>query len=320
MNQQFFQLFSNPNLLDPVIEDCFRIIRFGFFEIVKPPEKDSSFYWDAFLMVHKLLQHSISITSLSNGNEIVKENGEELLVLDKDSPLVLMRTVLENYLTFFSIYINPSNFEEREFRHQIYKFTEEKVIYDRLKVINSDPDFIHLNSSMNTVTDSQILSNENEIKNKRDYYEKVMTDNPLFKTLSTKQKNLILKKPRPDWKIDGSWYDLASKAKFKKSYFGYTYNMLSSSVHTGSQSIESHNLDGTYSLAYRALNLSTLMNLTIILSRCLLEYCDFTNTKETIIENNEIFELLKTRVLAGISVCIFEDDESLRLYLINYIK
>jgi len=318
MNNQFLQIFSNPNITDPVLKDCSKIIQFGFFELVKPPDNTSLFYYDAFVMVHKLLQHAISITSLSYGNEIIRENGEIKTVLDKDSLLVLMRTVLENYLTFFSIYINPTKFAEKEFRHQIYRYTEEKVKFDRLKVVNSDPDFIELYSFINKDSDVQVSLHENSIKNKRDSYESKMINNPLYKNLTKKQKELIYNKRRPDWKIDGSWYELANKARFKKSYFGYTYNMLSSSVHTGSQSIESYNLDGTFDMAYRALNLSTLMNLTIIVSRCILEYCDFMNSKKILTDNKEMFDLIRKRVLAGMYVCVFEDDKNLRFYLDNY--
>jgi hypothetical protein len=248
--------------------------------------------------------HALTLTELSKGKVIRDDKGKKLTILDKDSMLVLIRTVLENYLTFFAIYISPDSQDKKELRHSIYKYTEEKVVYDRLVVINSDPAFMAMNGAYGPLSSEHIKRQEDMVKEQRDVFEINMKQNVFYESLTKKQMDSIYKKPRPDW--------------IKKSYFSYTYNMLSASVHTGSQSIGSHNLDGSMDMAYRALNLSTLMNLSMIVSKCVLEYCEFTGTKQALKANNEVFDLMRQRVFAGTITCVFEEDDRLRAYLNDY--
>ena len=74
-------------------------------------------------LIHKLSFHSVSLLKLFEGTEIPFENdGKKFIVLDKPSIVSLLRVVTENYLTFYYLYADSINDDEKQFRLSVWRY------------------------------------------------------------------------------------------------------------------------------------------------------------------------------------------------------
>ena len=74
-------------------------------------------------LIHKLSFHSVSLLKLFEGTEIPFENdGNKIMILDKPSIVTLLRVVTENYLTFYYLYADNINDDEKQFRLSVWRY------------------------------------------------------------------------------------------------------------------------------------------------------------------------------------------------------
>ena len=87
-------------------------------------------------LIFKLTYHSSSLLRLFQGTELPYEHqGKNILIFDEPSMLILFRSFLENYLTFFYLYGQNTDDKIKEFRNLIWRYsgtkqrTEFKITY-----------------------------------------------------------------------------------------------------------------------------------------------------------------------------------------------
>ena len=154
----------------------------------------------------KFILHANSLYQLYQAPEFdSKQLNRKLKFLDISSILVLTRTLLECFLMFCHIYINPANKEEQEFRFMIWAYSS---LVDRKK-----------NRKARQVLSQEFL--EKEEKELEDYKTR-LTSNKLFQELSKKQQNTILTKGQAklfkDWRTIIDETNLADRSRWKELY------------------------------------------------------------------------------------------------------
>lgn len=164
--------------------------------------------WEVYgeTLTIKFIFHANSLYHLYQAPEFdSKQLNQKLKFLDISSILVLTRTLLECFLMFCHIYINPTNKEEQEFRFMIWAYSS---LVDRKK-----------NRKARQVLSQEFL--EKEEKELEDYKTR-LTSNKLFQELSQKQQNTILTKGQAklfkDWRTIIDETNLADRSRWKELY------------------------------------------------------------------------------------------------------
>jgi len=316
ITSKFFNDKEGVKLIEKLEMQNKQIINFAYFNTLSLFSSSDNFEISRFSLIRKLLTHLISLSNLENGTKIISK-GKENVVFDKDSVLSIGRIIIENYLTFYTIYFNPIEYKEKLFRYYIYCYTEKRELYNRHIILSQDKDISNLNLYVGIFKkpDNEVILNK--LREQAEYYRNQIVNNPLYSTLSKIQKKKIENRS-PEWKIDGNWYELAYKAKFNKSFFEYMYNILSSSVHSGAQSTGVYNIDNRFDNEFLMLIKSTQIINFIVLSKCILEYYDVINKKEELKKENDIYDSIKTRVKTGIEINIFQKNDNLIKYIDIY--
>lgn len=284
--------------------------------MLQAPKEFIPFEYSRYTLINKLVIHCTTIHFLAKGI-VVDNNGRERVLFDKDSIFLIQRTILENYLTFNALYWAPDTEEAKQFRYNIYSLVERKAQYERNKTIFEDEDHININSLYGgdkLVNQDFILDT---LKSERDLHLAKVMEDPLYAGLVRRQKDKI-EGNVVDWKIDGSWYELAKSAKFNEASFSYNYNILSSSAHSGLASSLLNNDDNSLDREYLTMILSTLLSGAIVVCRAILEYLDIIGKKDLIKDNKEMFELIKSKATMGIKINVFKKDDDLIRYFEEY--
>ncbi len=313
---KLLELEENKIVIDTMISQNEQIIMFALFDLMKAPSYADQFKMSRFVLINKLLNHAATQHILAKGNKLTY-NGKEELVYDLHSIMSLQRTVFENYLTFYSIFIAQQTEEAKQFRFNVFNFIERKAQHDRNKGMAKDAEILEINrmSGANlTINIDQIVI---LLREQMDYFQRLVTEDRLYETLTRDQKKKI-NGSVTDWKIDGSWYVLAEKAKFNMASFSYKYNILSSSVHSGLQSTVLFNFENLLDKDYLSLILGTLLESSMIFCRALMEYYEISSDKDRIKRNEEMFKLIKAKAIMGIQIGLFRRDEDLIKYLNEY--
>lgn len=164
-------------------------------------------------IIFKLCYHVSSLIKLYSGTELpFKKNGEGLVIFDEPSVFILFRTLLENYLTFFYLFIDQVPEEEKEFRMLVWRYCGLK---QRIEfVINTEKERAKQQNEESTV-----LNLKNEIQN-----------NPYFDKYNHKLKKVILKGRNA--RLFESWKSLIVKSNFNTDLFQNIYGYKSNYSHT----------------------------------------------------------------------------------------
>ncbi|WP_276360579.1 DUF5677 domain-containing protein [Daejeonella sp. H1SJ63] len=165
-------------------------------------------------IVFKFCYHTCSLIHLFNGTELpVKFEGAFLKVLDEPSIIIILRTILENYLTFHYLYIDNISDEEKVFRLLVYRYSGLKQ--------RSEFDIINTSKAK----EKQIKEGE-QVQDLKDQ----ITQSNLFKSYSSKQRTEILdgKKAR----LFNSWAALIKKSNLNTHFFKNLYGYKSNYSHS----------------------------------------------------------------------------------------
>ena len=132
------------------------------------------FKYPISILISKFILHVYSITDLFNGRTIKSEYlGFKKIIIDISSIYTLTRTVIENYLTFFYLYVQPSNNEEVLFRYQLLELAGLR------------------SRQRNKAEIDEHIKLKKEEGEKRLELENIIYNHPLFKRLHRKTRNNI---------------------------------------------------------------------------------------------------------------------------------
>lgn len=264
---------DGKEMLSVIQEDLEKLLRTGYFEIIRPFDSDNAFYDVLYSLMVKLFSHLYTMLYIVNG--ILLENRTDVIYIhDKDSVLALFRTALENYWTFNSIFINPGDYSQKFLRCCIYAYVEMQHGIQKLENVSEMIKRANKNSPVFFLYDSdeQIDKNIDAMKKEAERLMSIIVNHESYSSLTAKQRKKVFAR-YPDWKVDGSWHDLAINAGFNQEFMAYMYFLSSSSVHSGLSSVISHKsghpLDNSES---KMISQSTIVYLCYMVSKSLLEY------------------------------------------------
>jgi hypothetical protein len=82
--------------------------------------------WSEAILI-KFSYHTSSFLQLYNGTVLPYKNGKKpIIIFDEPTLIVIFRCILENYLTFFYLYLDKISEEEKEFRVLIWRYSGTK--------------------------------------------------------------------------------------------------------------------------------------------------------------------------------------------------
>lgn len=167
----------------------------------------------------KLLSHVLSLFYLYHGTNLDRVTPLRIAFFDFPSALVLLRAALETYLTFYHIFIEPTDVRKKMFRYKVWKlggYLEKQrlspviTMEEHRKVLMSEH-----------IAMEQLLGE--------------IIQNPLYLQLSPELQARIREKG--DWKFKQHWKTLAGVAGFDKEAFGCIYSYPCSHSHSGFHAI-----------------------------------------------------------------------------------
>jgi len=231
-----------------VLNDYKKIIDVFIFLIntlVDEKIKDKGWKYFSETLAIKFSLSANSLCQVINGSQVESSLSRlSTRIFDISSLYILMRAQIENYLTFYYLYIQPKSEEEQEFRFLIYEMSglENRQRFD---TIFKDLQTIQINERRRI---EEILI---KIKNNR-----------LFHTLSSKQKADILKNKHA--KII-SWSKLLEESDLVSSIFKKAWLLYSNFAHSEYASLIQ--IKGYFQEPYKTLstrNLIQFMALVLI--------------------------------------------------------
>jgi len=199
-------------------EECLRLLDllYRVIEANKGPiTGDDDRYWYAEGLATKLFLHSASALYLCRETNIPDFPSTAVRFIDLASIDVLARAAFEVFLTFHYVFFAPKTRDEQDYRYWLYRvagFAERQQL------------------PVSTEEHRQKLADE---KRKLDDLLNKLYSNPLFNSLSEKQKRQVLK---GEWR-QKSWHDIAIDAGFSEMLASHMYRHLSGYAHSGSLSI-----------------------------------------------------------------------------------
>lgn len=175
---------------------------------------ENKWYLDAESMIAKLFNHLATISYLSKGTHFnFSPKSPTQHFVDHSSMSVIIRVAIETYLTFYYLFVDECQKEEKEFRYHMWTLGG---LYNRQQYVKLSED----------TTRKQV----DESIDVRNLMEKI-SRNSMFIKLS---KGLQKKALKGEWKLEKKWPNLAEIAGFDISVFKTLYNYLSSYSHTDS--------------------------------------------------------------------------------------
>jgi hypothetical protein len=231
-------------------------------------------------LLFKFCFHTISTVNLFFGTDLpVQVNGKPFKIFDEPSMLALFRSCLENYLTFFHLYIDSISEEERAFRMLVYRYSGTKQRSE---------------FAINTEGEKQKQQKEVE-------FCKILKDqlcnNEFFKAYNVKNKGLILEGKKP--RLFGGWKSILQKSKLHSELFSNIYSYKSIYSHSEFISLlqmkeSNYRYDPNSTKSHHLLLL-----LHGLICKAILEFKDLF--PETITSFEELSEEIKDDI-----VCIYE--------------
>jgi len=162
-------------------------------------------------LIHKLIFHSSTLLKIFFGTEfLVKET--RVKVFDEPSAIILLRTVLENYLTFHYLYIDNVSDEEKIFRINVWQ-------YCGLKQRTN----FTVNSESSRSKQARETVQVGELKD-------IICNSDIFSKFKTQEQKEILKGRKA--RLSYSWEKLIESSGFRKNLFRNLYGYKSNYAHS----------------------------------------------------------------------------------------
>lgn len=216
--------------------------------------------WKVYIetLIFKLIFNSYTLINLSKGFSVSIKKELKGDVIDYSSMFTLTRTLIENYLTLYYIYIEPKSESEKIFR---FKLWEASGLISRQNY--------NLPNSKSDLYDKAKQTKENE----RQIIEKIMQEikeMEEFNKLEKKELNKLKSYGLP--RID-SWHTLIDKSNLKKEFFGVLYSLFSNYSHSEYLSIlqiklSSYSIKNEHTLS----NTRLCLNIVKILNSLTIDY------------------------------------------------
>ena len=168
---------------------------------------------DAESLAIKLFNHSATIKYIYGGTPIPNH---QKIFFDLPSLNVIARAIIENFLVFHYVYIQPKDKEEENFRYLSYWLSG---LIERQKYPLESPQ------------GKELIENEKKII---DHIVSQLNTNRYYLALSNEfQKKII---SRGEWRLH-SWADIGISAKLNETYAKAFYRFLCGYAHSGNLSI-----------------------------------------------------------------------------------
>jgi hypothetical protein len=165
-------------------------------------------------VIFKLCYHVTSLLQLLAGTQLpYEQNGRNVLIFDEPSIFVLFRTALENYLTFYYLFIDNVPDQEKQFRMLVWKYSAVKQ-RSEFKIDN----------------DEESQRRLDEEKQTAEKYRQQLEDSANFKNMTAKEKGLILKGKKS--RLVNGWQTIVESAKLNSGIFRNLYSYKSSYSHS----------------------------------------------------------------------------------------
>lgn len=165
----------------------------------------------ANILTNKFIYHSTSLLSLFKGVKSKHFSTNSIELIDISSIYILLRTIIENYLTFYYLYVQPESKTEIEFKFNLYKLSG---LIRRQKLIPRSPGTIEKKEKES----KEIEVILQEIKN-----------NLYFLSLNEKRQNSIIKNPQPRLY---SWNDIMISSEINNDFIVHLWSMCSNYAHS----------------------------------------------------------------------------------------
>lgn len=164
-------------------------------------------------LLFKFSYHASTLLKLFHGTELpfVVDN-KELLIFDEPSALIIFRTCLENYLTFFYLYSDKIPEDQKDFRISVWRYCG--LLQRQQFMISSEE------AKKKQLEERELLS---QLRNE-------IIRNKYFLAYPKKSQDLILdgKKVR----LFETWFSLITKSGLPKKLFGNLYGYKSNYSHS----------------------------------------------------------------------------------------
>jgi hypothetical protein len=228
-------------------------------------------------VIYKLCFHTCSTLKLFQGTEIPFKNKEEnLMIFDQSSVIILFRTIIENYLTFFYLYGSNCDEEAKKFRVLIWRYCG----------IKQRAEF-----------DIETENGRQKQKEEIELYEslkKEILENKFFITYNNDERKKIIggRKPR----LFNSWGNLIEESNLNPQRFKNIYAFNSSYTHTEFISISQMQMGGYgYNEGSKG-NLHTMLLIHGLICKTIMELKIFFPSMDIIFNSKET--LLKEEIAA----------------------
>lgn len=205
------------------------------------------------ILVNKYILHTFSILRLISGTHIKSRLlNSQRTVYDVGSIVILTRSAIENYLTFFYLFVQPLNEAEELFRFNLYELSGLK---SRQWLDPTEPDQI---------------KTKNLDKARIEELESILYKHPQFIKLDKKTQNFV--KVRKQARLF-TWWNLLDQADLNADVFKIAWSLYSNYAH--SEYISQTQLAGYLTDNEAAKNkCDTILNIMFCLTAILIQ--DFT--------------------------------------------
>jgi hypothetical protein len=162
-------------------------------------------------VIVKLGFHSYTFLDTFSGTNL-KHKGKIFKIFDEPSALILFRTILENYLTFYYLFADSISDEEKEFRVNVWRYCG-----------------LNQRSTFNIQTEAGKLKQAQE-KAIVEQLKEIVCNHPLFAEFKKEEQKEILKGKKP--RLFNSWDKLIKLSKFRGDLFQNLYGYKSNYTHS----------------------------------------------------------------------------------------
>lgn len=169
-------------------------------------------------LITKIILHGNAIDSLSTGTQLKsKRLRKEIRILNIPSILVMLRALLESFLMFDFIYIQPNTDKEKEFRVDNWIFE----------------DYVQ-SQKIPTVLEASNTKKTKNLQYISEYQQKI-EGSIYFQDFTEKQKKTLLKNGSS--KLFNHWWVLITLSKIHPNIYNFVYKISSNYAHSGAHSI-----------------------------------------------------------------------------------
>ena len=207
-------------------------------------------------IIFKLIMHSNSFIQLFSGTTIETKN-RKIMVFDEPTSIIMLRVIIENYLTFYYLYCDKITDEEKSFRVAVWKYSG----------------LMQRNGFRTEMAQSK-LKKENELL-EINRLKEMISSSQFFSLFSESEKKQILKGIKP--RQFKTWESLNEMCGFHKGLFKNLYGFKSNYTHTEFISILQINSLG-YGFNLEAKENYNLFLLHTLISKCIVDIAELFPT------------------------------------------